>query len=94
MLITINSMVKVTNIEQLTVVVNYDLPINLKGRVDFETYLNRISRTGRFGKSGLAINCMDRHRSFSHLQKLRAILSFWQKIVTTDSRFGRNQKSC
>ena len=55
---------------QITMVVNYDLPVDQKGQVDFETYLHRIGRTGRFGKSGLAINFVDGHRSFSHLQKI------------------------
>lgn len=53
-------------------VVNYDIPVDQKGQVDFETYLHRIGRTGRFGKSGLAINFVDGQRSFSHLQKIES----------------------
>jgi len=51
-------------------VVNYDLPVDQKGQVEFETYLHRIGRTGRFGKSGLAINFVDGHRSFQQLKKI------------------------
>ena len=73
-------------------VVYYDLPIDQKGQVDFETYLNRISRTKRFRKSGLAINCMDGHKFFLHLHKIEN--HFGKMIVTTESRCERNQKSC
>lgn len=54
-LISTNLMARGIDIDQVTVVVNYDLPVD-KGEVDKETYLHRIGRTGRFGKDGLAIN--------------------------------------
>lgn len=43
----------------MTLVVNFDLPIDVNGKADCETYLHRIGRTGRFGKHGLAINLVD-----------------------------------
>ena len=43
----------------MTIVVNYDLPVDVNGKADCETYLHRIGRTGRFGKVGLAINLID-----------------------------------
>lgn len=54
-LISTNLMARGIDIDQVTVVVNYDLPVD-KGQIDKETYLHRIGRTGRFGKDGLAIN--------------------------------------
>ena len=39
-------------------------------RTDFETYLHRIGRTGRFGRSGLAINFVDGRRTMEHLRKI------------------------
>lgn len=54
-LISTNLMARGIDIDQVTVVVNYDLPVD-NGEVDKETYLHRIGRTGRFGKDGLAIN--------------------------------------
>ena len=30
--------------------VNFDLPVDVNGKADCETYLHRIGRTGRFGK--------------------------------------------
>nr|CAD7411397.1 unnamed protein product [Timema cristinae] len=53
------------DVEQVTIVVNYDLPIDLHRQPDCETYLHRIGRTGRFGKSGIAINLVDGSESIS-----------------------------
>lgn len=38
------------DVAQVTIVVNFDLPMDQNGRADCETYLHRIGRTGRFGK--------------------------------------------
>lgn len=45
--------------EQVTIVVNFDLPVDVNGKPDHDTYLHRIGRTGRFGKNGIAINLID-----------------------------------
>ena len=55
---------------QVTIVVNFDLPVDQFGQADCETYLHRIGRTGRFGKSGLAINLVDGPRSMAVLRKI------------------------
>jgi ATP-dependent RNA helicase DDX19/DBP5 len=48
------------DVPAVTLVVNYELPINYDGGdrkgVNFETYLHRIGRTGRFGQKGVAVN--------------------------------------
>ena len=36
--------------QQVSLVINYDLPVNI------ENYLHRIGRSGRFGRKGVAIN--------------------------------------
>lgn len=38
------------DVQQVSLVVNYDLPLNR------ESYLHRIGRSGRFGRKGVAIN--------------------------------------
>ena len=58
------------DIEEVTLVINFDLPITQQGTPDYETYLHRIGRTGRFGKSGVAINFVDNY-SVSHLDKIQ-----------------------
>lgn len=48
------------DIEQVSIVVNFDLPLDSDGSVNFDTYLHRIGRTGRFGKKGFAISLVQR----------------------------------
>lgn len=49
-LITTNVLSRGIDVEQVTIVVNFDLPVDQYGEADCETYLHRIGRTGRFGK--------------------------------------------
>lgn len=68
----------------MTVVVNFDLPTNRENNEpDFETYLHRIGRTGRFGKNGLAINYVDGPRTMDMLHKIEAHFR----------KFGRTERS-
>ena len=70
-LITTNVMARGIDVEQVTVVVNYDLPYDVNfHRPDFETYLHRIGRTGRFGKTGLALNLVDGQRSYHNMEEI------------------------
>jgi ATP-dependent RNA helicase DDX19/DBP5 len=39
--------------------INFDVPLT-EGRPDFETYLHRIGRAGRFGTPGIALTLYDR----------------------------------
>lgn len=48
-LITTNVLSRGIDVEQVTIVVNFDLPVDQFGEADCETYLHRIGRTGRFG---------------------------------------------
>jgi len=60
------------DVEQVTVVVNFDLPMDTTHGPDYDTYLHRIGRTGRFGKRGLAINMIDGTRSRALLQQIES----------------------
>lgn len=55
-LISTNVLARGIDVLDVTMVINYDLPLTRDNTPDFETYLHRIGRTGRFGKSGVAIN--------------------------------------
>ncbi|XP_065060964.1 ATP-dependent RNA helicase DDX19A-like [Rhopilema esculentum] len=70
LLITTNVCARGIDVEQVTIVVNYDIPVNQSNRPDFETYLHRIGRTGRFGKKGLAINFVDGTRSMNMVKQI------------------------
>lgn len=66
------------DVEQVTIVVNFDLPVDVNGKADCETYLHRIGRTGRFGKSGIAINLVDGDQSMDICREIEA--HFGKKI--------------
>jgi ATP-dependent RNA helicase DDX19/DBP5 len=55
-LISTNVLARGIDVLEVTMVVNYDLPLTRENTPDFETYIHRIGRTGRFGKPGVAIN--------------------------------------
>lgn len=65
--------------EQVSVVINFDLPVDKDGNPDNETYLHRIGRTGRFGKRGLAVNMVDSKHSMNILNRIQEHFSeFWE----------------
>jgi ATP-dependent RNA helicase DDX19/DBP5 len=84
---------------QVTIVVNFDLPVDVTGTADCETYLHRlvecvdrlwsdgwvyrIGRTGRFGKHGLAINLVDGPKSMAVLKEIER--HFGKDIVKLDA---------
>lgn len=76
-LITTNVMARGIDVEQVSLVVNYDMPVTQHGEPDCETYLHRIGRTGRFGKMGLAINLL----SPRDTQTMRAIEYHFQSKI-------------
>ena len=47
------------------------MPVEPTGKPDFETYLHRIGRTGRFGKSGIAVNFIDGQQSMTIMKKIK-----------------------
>lgn len=69
-LITTNVCARGIDVEQVTVVVNFDISVDTSGKPDFETYLHRIGRTGRFGKAGIAINMVDGPRTLALLKQI------------------------
>lgn len=69
-LITTNVTARGIDVEQVTLVVNFDLPTDAAGEADCETYLHRIGRTGRFGKCGVALNLVDGGKSRKILQAI------------------------
>lgn len=72
-LICTNVLARGIDVESVSLVVNYDLPV-LHGtsRADCDTYLHRIGRTGRFGKTGNAINIIDGENDLRLLREIEA----------------------
>jgi ATP-dependent RNA helicase DDX19/DBP5 len=69
-LITTNVLARGVDVDDVSLVVNYDVPVDKAGNADNETYLHRIGRTGRFGRKGTAINLIDDERSLQVLAKI------------------------
>eukprot|EP00923_Selenidium_pygospionis_P041485 GHVN01071915.1.p1 GENE.GHVN01071915.1~~GHVN01071915.1.p1 ORF type:complete len:212 (-),score=34.36 GHVN01071915.1:723-1304(-) len=64
-LVTTDLLARGIDVQQVSVVVNYDLPSS------FENYIHRIGRSGRFGRRGTAINfCTD--EDMNHLREIEA----------------------
>ncbi|EPY90009.1 ATP-dependent RNA helicase DDX19B isoform 1 [Camelus ferus] len=70
-LVTTNVCARGIDVEQVSVVINFDLPVDKDGNPDNETYLHRIGRTGRFGKRGLAVNMVDSKHSMNILNRIQ-----------------------
>ena len=66
-LISSNVTARGLDVQQVSVVVNYDIP------KDVHTYLHRIGRSGRWGRKGVAINFVTRY----DLDKLRQIETYY-----------------
>ena len=66
-LITTDVWARGIDVQQVSLVINYDLPINR------ENYLHRIGRSGRFGRKGVAINFV----SVEDVRILRDIEQFY-----------------
>ena len=59
------------DVQQVSLVINYDLPNNI------ESYIHRIGRSGRFGRKGTAINFLTSY----DLKKMEEIESFYSTQV-------------
>ena len=53
-LITTDLLARGIDVQQVSLVINYDLPTNR------ENYIHRIGRSGRFGRKGVSINFLTR----------------------------------
>ncbi|XP_037955619.1 DEAD-box helicase Dbp80-like [Teleopsis dalmanni] len=82
-LVTTNVLSRGIDVSQVTIVVNFHMPtLHGSGYPDYDTYLHRIGRTGRFGKHGIAINLIDSERDMklslafeAHFKKPIALLN-------------------
>ncbi|KYG42410.1 hypothetical protein M433DRAFT_95299 [Acidomyces richmondensis BFW] len=69
-LITTNVLSRGIDVSTVTMVVNYDIPETANRQPDYETYLHRIGRTGRFGRTGAALSFVHDKRSWSQLMQI------------------------
>lgn len=69
-LIATNVLSRGIDVRTVTMVVNYDIPETHDGMPDYETYLHRIGRTGRFGRTGVALSFVHDRNSWQQLMKI------------------------
>ncbi|KAK0945992.1 RNA helicase required for poly(A+) mRNA export [Friedmanniomyces endolithicus] len=69
-LITTNVLARGIDVQTVTMVINYDIPETFGGRPDYETYLHRIGRTGRFGRTGAALSFVHDPKSWNNLMAI------------------------
>jgi len=70
-LITTDLLARGIDVQQVSLVINYDLPTNR------ENYIHRIGRSGRFGRKGVAINFVSK----DDVQALREIEQFYRTEI-------------
>jgi len=70
-LITTDLLARGIDVQQVSVVINYDLPRNK------ENYLHRIGRSGRFGRKGLAINFV----TTEDMRELKELERFYDTVI-------------
>ncbi|KAF2181965.1 P-loop containing nucleoside triphosphate hydrolase protein [Zopfia rhizophila CBS 207.26] len=106
-LITTNVLARGIDIQSVTMVINYDIPLDARNQPDPETYLHRIGRTGRFGRVGVALSFVHDRASWQALNDIAtyfktdlhavdikdwdAVEEMVQKIIKS-SRAGKSTK--
>uniref|UniRef100_A0A7S1TJL8 RNA helicase n=1 Tax=Erythrolobus australicus TaxID=1077150 RepID=A0A7S1TJL8_9RHOD len=70
-LVTTDLLARGIDVQQVSLVINYDLPTNR------ENYIHRIGRSGRFGRKGVAINFV----TLDDVREMREIEAFYNTTI-------------
>ncbi|KAF8813348.1 DEAD-domain-containing protein [Phlegmacium glaucopus] len=86
-LITTNVIARGIDIQQVNMVVNYDLPLMndqaTEEKPDIDTYRHRIGRTGRFGRKGISINFVHDKKTWLQMEQIEKELE--RKIMRIET---------
>ena len=63
-LITTDLLARGIDVQQVSLVINYDIPF------DMENYIHRIGRSGRFGRKGVSLNFVAGQRDVAQMKKI------------------------
>jgi len=80
-LITTNVLARGVDVPAVSLVLNYDVPRTYEGNPDFEVYLHRIGRTGRFGRKGVAVTFVNEERDKMLLEQIANHFSPTQTMI-------------
>ena len=84
LMIATNVLARGLDIESVSIVVNFDVPFDAKHQPDPATYLHRIGRTGRFGRSGLAFTFVSTPEEEKALQQIVQHIQTSVEPITRD----------
>lgn len=73
-LISTDLLARGIDVQQVSLVINYDMPQGVEGR---DNYIHRIGRSGRFGRKGVAINFV----RYDDINMLRDIETFYSTQI-------------
>ena len=83
-LITTNVLARGIDVATVSLVVNYDIPLDQNQKPDPQTYLHRIGRSGRFGRVGVSISFVHDKRSWMELNEIQNYFGVSMTRVPTD----------
>jgi len=83
-IVATNAIARGIDISQVTLVINFDLPDIPGNKPDYESYLHRIGRTGRFGRTGTAINLVHDKDSLDMMRNFEAYFKTPIKPLPSD----------
>lgn len=73
-LISTDLLARGIDVQQVSLVINYDIPQGIEGR---DNYIHRIGRSGRFGRKGVAINFL----KYDDVNMMREIETFYSTQI-------------
>ena len=73
-LISTDLLARGIDVQQVSLVINYDMPHGIEGR---DNYIHRIGRSGRFGRKGVAINFL----KYDDVNMMREIETFYSTQI-------------
>eukprot|EP00056_Hartaetosiga_gracilis_P020232 m.18247 g.18247 ORF g.18247 m.18247 type:complete len:562 (-) comp8280_c0_seq1:167-1852(-) len=93
-LITTNILARGIDIEQMSLVVNFDMPVRPNDETgvyeaDPETYVHRIGRCGRFGHKGTAVTFVESEWDFKVLTEIQNFFKMRVKEIETHLQLAR-----
>lgn len=88
--ITTNLLARGIDVPEIQLVINFDVPITTVGKQkkivpDYENYLHRIGRAGRFGTKGIALNLYDREEDEKALKDIMEHFTMKEKLKKLES---------
>ncbi|KAJ5103948.1 hypothetical protein N7532_004477 [Penicillium argentinense] len=106
-LITTNVLARGIDVSTVSLVINYDIPEEhtqngRRGEPDYQTYLHRIGRTGRFGRIGVAISFVSNKDEWTMLSKIQSHFGCqidridtgdWDEVEDTIKRTIKNSRA-